>query len=123
MIVLDKDREKYSFTKRYETFGNYTRYIPVGSQMIENQTLSLPDDLLVSSFCFGKQYTIVAVNPTDQTIHCSLYVKGAKQTGDLMQYTTNESQKWEETKVKSKGRNYRVSIPPYSVTSFVGAIE
>lgn len=123
LIVLNKDRERYSLTKRYETFGNYTRYIPVGSQRINNQTLSLPDDLLVSSFCIGKQYTTVVVNPTSQTIHCRLYAKGAKPTGDLMQYTTSESQKWEETIVKNRNNSYQISIQPYSVTSFVGAIE
>lgn len=123
LIVLDKDKENYTLTKRYATFGNYTRYIPVGSYRVENELVSLPEELMVSSFCQGKQYTSVIVNPTSKEIRCRLQTEDAEQTGVLMQYTTTASQDWEQTEIKHKGKGYLFLIPPYSVTSLVGLIK
>lgn len=123
LIVLDKDKENYALTKRYATFGNYTRYIPVGSCRIENELVSLPGELMVSSFCQDKQYTSVIVNPTGKEIRCNLQVKDAEQTGVLMQYTTTETQNWEQTEIKYKGKGYSLLIPPYSVTSLAGLVK
>lgn len=123
LIVLDKDKENYTLTKRYATFGNYTRYIPVGSWRVENELVSLPEELMVSSFCQGKQYTSVIVNPTSKEIRCRLQTEDAEQTGVLMQYTTTASQDWGQTEIKHKGKGYLFLIPPYSVTSLVGLIK
>lgn len=123
LIVLDKDRENYTLTKRYATFGNYTRYIPVGSQRVENELISLPKEVMVSSFCQGKQYTTVVVNPTDKEIRCRLQTGDAEQTGALMQYTTTASQDWEQTEIKHKGKGYSLLIPPHCVASLVGLIK
>lgn len=123
LIVLDKDKENYTLTKRYATFGNYTRYIPVGSWRVENELVSLPEELMVSSFCQGKQYTSVIVNPTSKEIRCRLQTEDAEQTGVLMQYTTTASQDWGQTEIKRKGKGYLFLIPPYSVTSLVGLIK
>ena len=123
LIVLDKDKENYTLTKRYATFGNYTRYISVGSYRVENELVSLPEEWMVSSFCQGKQYTSVIVNPTNKEIRCRLQIEDAEQTGVLMQYTTTASQDWKQTEIKHKGKGYSLLIPPCSVTSLVGLIK
>lgn len=50
LIVLNPDRKGYSLTKRYETFGNYTRYITPGSQRIGTQLSQPTDSLLISAY-------------------------------------------------------------------------
>lgn len=123
LIVLDKNRDEYSLTKRYAAFGNYTRYIPVGSCRIENELYSLPEELMVSSFCCDKQYTAVVVNPTDKAIRCRLQIENAEKKGALEQYVTTEHQNWEKTEIKYQGKGYSLLIQPRSVTSLVGFIK
>ena len=123
LIVLDKDRENYTLTKRFAAYGNYTRYIPVGSSRIESNVSSMSTGLLVSSFCYDKQYTTVVVNPTDKALICSLQSDDADLIGTLMQYTTTESKNWEQTEIKQNGQKYRLKVPSKSVVSLVGFIK
>lgn len=120
LIVLDKDRENYSFTKRYETFGNYTRYIPVGSHRISTENKGLPNEILVSAFCKDNQYTTVIVNPTKEKVSCKISPDNAKFTAALKAYTTTKDKKWNESSIMLKGKSYTVSLEPLSVTTLVG---
>ncbi|WP_455593219.1 glycoside hydrolase [Bacteroides sp.] len=123
LIVLGKNGEDYSLTKRYDTFGNYTRYIPVGSHRIRTEQVSLPDTVRVSSFCKGNQHSTVAINPTNKTITCRLAIKGCKVTGNLQAYTTTAKKKWEENIIKPNKSYYTVTLLPESVTTLVGSIN
>lgn len=123
LIVLDKDKGTYSFTKRYETFGNYTRYIPVGSVRIANELQSLPEELLVSSFTKDDRYTAVIINPTDKEIRCRLTLEGAGQEGALLKYTTSDHQKWAEEKIEMNKKGYSLVLTPRSVITCVGQIK
>lgn len=123
LIVLDKNRENYSFTKRYETFGNYSRYIPVGSQRIHTESKNLPDSVLVSAFTKGKQYTAVVVNPTNKQVTCRINLQDARLKGDIKTYTTTNEDRWRERCITPKKEYYFVTLSPRSVTTMVGNIN
>lgn len=123
LIVLDKNRDNYSFTKRYETFGNYTRYIPVGSQRIRTENKNLPEDVLISAFTKNNQYTTVMVNPTEKQVTCHINLKDAKIKGNIKTYTTTKEEKWSEQYIAPKKESYLITLPPKSVTTLVGEIN
>lgn len=123
LIVLDKNRDNYSFTKRYETFGNYTRYIPVGSQRIRTENKNLPEDVLISAFTKNNQYTTVMVNPTEKQVTCRINLKDAKTKGNIKTYTTTKEEKWSEQYIAPKKESYLITLPPKSVTTLVGEIN
>lgn len=123
LIVLNKDRENYSFTKRYDTFGNYTRYIPVGSHRIQTENKGLPKEVLVSAFCKDNQYTTVIVNPTKEKITCQINLGTSRVSGNVKTYTTTKDKRWEENNILPKGKNYKVILEPQSVTTLVGSIN
>lgn len=123
LIVLDKDREYYSFTKRYETFGNYSRYIPVGSRRINTENRNLPENVSVSAFIKDNQYTAVVVNPTDKAVTCRIDLKDTKIKGEVKTYTTTKEEKWKEQTILSKKGNCSVTLSPQSVTTIVGNIN
>ena len=54
LIVLNNESGEYVLSKRYDAFGNYTRYIPAGSRCVANFTEGLPEGVCVSSFCKDK---------------------------------------------------------------------
>lgn len=121
LIVLDRDRDNYSSTKRYETFGNYTRYIPVGSHRIKTENKSLPEEVLVSAFSKDDHYTVVLVNPTLEKVTCQIGSDNAKVNGSLKSYTTTKEKKWAESDVMPKGKGYTVTLEAQSVTTLVGS--
>lgn len=126
LIFTSKDRVTYETTKRYETFGNFSRYIPVGSQRITAEKgSSLPADVLISSFKKGNRYTIVAVNPTDAEVSSELALNGAQPAGVLQRFVTDADRRWEasgETALTSEG-TYTLVLPAQSVTTFTGEIQ
>lgn len=123
LIVLDKDKENYSFTKRYETFGNYTRYIPVGSRRIQTENRNLPESVLISAFMKHKQYTAVAVNPETKPVTCRIVLKDTEIKGDIETYTTTQTERWHKGYIIPKKGYYLVTLPPKSVITLVGNIN
>lgn len=120
LIVLNPDRTGYSLTKRYDTFGNFSRYIKSGSKRVETESKATPE-LLVSSYKKGKEFTVVIVNPTDQEIKSPLYIDGAKISGNLNCYTTNAGSRWSNSTITPASSNsYQLTIPPKSVQTFTG---
>ena len=87
LIVLNQQEGSFIKTKRYDTFGNYTRYIPRGSRGMGNQPNGLPEEVKVSSFRYGNQFTIVVVNPTDRQLTSQLLLENGKVVkGSLRNY-------------------------------------
>ena len=59
LIYINKEnRTDYEIGKRYETFGNFTRYIPVGSTRISAEYNS-DQGYMVSGYKKGNDFTIV----------------------------------------------------------------
>lgn len=123
LIVLDKATGKFTLTKRYDAFGNYTRYIPIGSRRIENETTGLPEEVNVTSFIKDNQYTVVVVNPTNKQIDCCLQLKEAGVNGTLNSYTTTAEKRWEGSSITSGKEGYKLQLQPKSVTTYVGMMK
>lgn len=123
LIVLDKDGKDYSLTKRFETFGNYTRYIPVGSHRIRVESKALPEEILVSAFEKENEYCAIMVNPTALKITCRISMDASKTKGDLKAYTTAREKCWLESSVTPKNNAYTIVLEPQSVTSLVGRTD
>lgn len=124
LIVLNPDRREYSLTKRYDTFGNYTRYIKEGSTRIETvKGNGIPGEVLISAYKKGNEFVIVAVNPTGKETSCELVLNGARCNNPVNMYLTDKDNQWKELKtVASKNKNQLV-LPAKSVVTFTGSIK
>lgn len=124
LIQLNDD--SYLVTKRFDTFGNYTRYIKSGSVRINaNKALGVSGDLLVSSFKKDKEYVIVAVNKSSNSVSTTLSVNGAAINGNLQGYLTDANNRWAETDPVQPNADstYSITLPPSSVVTFTGTVE
>lgn len=120
--LIDLNQQEGSFikTKRYDTFGNYTRYIPRGSRGMGNQPNGLPEEVKVSSFRYGNQFTIVVVNPTDRQLTSQLLLENGKVVkGSLRNYITTADKQWSEGTITGS----TLEFLPQSVTTFTGEIQ
>lgn len=126
LIFTSKDRVTYSTTKRYETFGNFSRYIPVGSKRIlAEKGSAIPSEVLISSYKKDNGYVIVAINPTGNEVSSELALNGAQPTGNLKCAVTDAERCWEQTEevtLNSEG-TYTLVIPANSVVTFTGTIQ
>lgn len=120
LIVLNQQEGSFIKTKRYDTFGNYTRYIPRGSRGMGNQPNGLPEEVKVSSFRYGNQFTIVVVNPTDRQLTSQLLLENGKVVkGLLRNYITTADKQWSEGTITGS----TLEFLPQSVTTFTGEIQ
>ena len=70
------------------------------------------------------EYTLVTINSSKQTIQTSLRLDGANINGLLKQYITNEDNSWTEMAIVQENKEYyNLTIPPYSVVTFVGKVR
>ena len=123
LIVLDNKSGNYILSKRYDAFGNYTRYIPAGSQCVANSTEGLPEGVSVSSFRKDNKYTVVVVNTTNEAVRCNLDFKGGNASGDLNSYTTDADARWKHSSVNEAHGRYLINLPPQSVVTYTGDME
>ena len=120
LIVLNQQEGSFIKTKRYDTFGNYTRYIPRGSRGMGNQPNGLPEEVKVSSFRYGNQFTIDVVNPTDRQLTSQLLLENGKVVkGSLRNYITTADKQWSEGTITGS----TLEFLPQSVTTFTGEIQ
>lgn len=124
LIVLNEDNAGYRMTKRFYTFGNFSRYIPVGSKRIA-ASMELPgDSLLVSAYKQGNDFTIVAINPSRSDRNVSLQMDGQQPQGMLNRYLTSEAVNWEPSAIEpDKKGSYVLEIPAGTVATFTGKIK
>lgn len=126
LIHIGKDRVTYQITKRYETFGNFTRYIQPGSQRIAVDTgSSLPSGVLVSSYKKGNRLVVVAINSTAAEVSSELALNGVQPAGDLKRIVTDAGRRWEETDgvAPDADGTYPMVLPANSVVTFVGNVQ
>ena len=120
LIVLNQQEGSFIKTKRYETFGNYTRYIPRGSRGMGNLPDGLPEEVRVSSFRHGNQFTVVVVNPTDRQLTSQLLFENGKVVkGSLRNYITTADKQWSEGTITGS----TLEFLPQSVTTFTGELQ
>lgn len=121
MIVLDSDRSGYQLTKRFDTFGNFTRYIKPGSRRIEAKRSFLSTDISFSSFKKGNEYVVVAVNTSDKVVDYEMVLNGVTGNGNLNAFLTNETSQWAASEVTPNANGtYSLTIPAKSVVTYTG---
>lgn len=124
LIVLNPDREGYSLMKRYDTFGNFSRYIKAGSQRIATQLSGKTDSLLVSAYRFEKTYTVVLINNSQEPIVTGLQLEACQASGDLNGFLTDEKNRWTpQSYPLSKDGQYVIQVPARCVMTFTGVIN
>ena len=123
LINIEKNRVNYEVTKRCEVFGNFSRYIPVGSKRISAQYNS-ELGYMVSGYKYDKSYTAVAINPSDNEVTILLALDGAQIIGNLQGYVTDATRKWEAVEAVQPTENgYLLTLPARSVVSYTGQGE
>lgn len=121
LIVLNEDNAGYRMTKRFYTFGNFSRYIPVGSKRIAAAMEATDDSLLVSAYKQGNDFTVVAINPSRSDRNITLQMDGQQPSGALNRYLTSETANWEPSAVEpDKKGSYVLGIPARTVATFTG---
>lgn len=121
LIILDKDRLHFSIAKRYDVFGNYSRYIPINSSRIENQCSN--PNIQVTTYKKGDTCIWVIINDNSMAENILLSIDKGKSIKKLCSYCTNQEKQWEKQNEKvSKGKGV-ISIPPKSVVTYVGLVK
>lgn len=124
LIILDKNRKDFILAKRYDVFGNYSRYITEGSRRIKVKSSTDNPDLLISAFQKGKEYVIVATNQSTKELSVDMAIEGASIKGKLQQYTTDATRRWATSDVRSQSNGlYTLTIPASSVVTFTGTVR
>lgn len=124
VIVLDSDRSGYQLTKRYDTFGNFTRYIKPGSRRIEAKRSFLSDNISFSSYKNGNEYVVVAVNTSDKAVDFEMKLNGVTGNGNLNAYLTNATSQWANSEVTPNSNGtYKLAIPAKSVVTYTGTAK
>ncbi|MFU1796532.1 glycoside hydrolase family 30 protein [Paenibacillus azoreducens] len=121
LINVDKNTSTYKMTKRYYTFGNFSKFIKPGYVRIgatENPKASVYTSAYKDP-ATGK-FTIVAINNGDSTAEVNLVPNGFT-AGSLTPYTTNDQLNLAQgPAVSSTNGKFQTVIPPKSVVTFVG---
>lgn len=120
LIVMDKQTDNLIYTKRYDVFGNYSRYIPNGSRCVASSISGLNPRIRVASFTDGDRYIAVVTNPTESEVCATVSLDGAIQHNTLECYTTTHDKRWEPSSCSLTNGNYMVSLPASSVVTLVG---
>lgn len=121
LINIDKNRTDYEVSKRCEVFGNFSRYIPVGSKRISTQ-YDPSIGYMVSGYKQGNSYTAVAINPSDSETTITLALEGVEVVGSLQGHITDATHKWETlTAIQpSDDGVYTLTLPARSVVTYCG---
>ena len=123
LIYISKNRTDYETGKRYETFGNFTRYIPVGSTRISAEYNS-DQGYMVSGYKKGNNFTIVAINTNDTETTIDLALDNNQTASPLAGYLTDATHKWEALEtIQPIGNTYMITLPAKSVVTFTGNVE
>lgn len=123
LINIDKNRVDYEVTKRCEIFGNFSRYIPVGSKRISAQ-YNAELGYMVSGYKYDKSYTAVAINPSDNEVTISLAINNAQVTGALQGYVTDDTRRWAAVEaIQPIDGVYVLTLPARSVVSYTGVVQ
>jgi len=117
------DRDSYTLTKRYEAFGNFSRYIKPDSRRVTiDRGNGLPTDFHISSYKKDNELIVVMVNKTDEHVQTPLNVNGMSVSG-LQRSLTDADNRWTETNVSPTDGQYILDIPGKSIATFIVEVE
>lgn len=121
LINVYKDTNTYQLTKRYYSFGNFSKYIKPGYVRI-GATTSPQSGVYTSAYkdtATGK-FTIVAINDNDSTVELN-FVPSGFTAGKLTPYITNSSLSLGQgPNIPLSGGKFSTTIAPKSVVTYVG---
>ena len=123
LVILNNETGDFVLSKRYDAFGNYTRYIAKGSQCVDNQTTGFPGGVVASSFKKDNQFTIVVVNRLGVEFPCKLALKDSAMGEVVKSYTTTAETRWQEAELKASNGECIVNVPPMSVVTYTGTVK
>lgn len=125
-IVLKNDGQVYrgfQITKQYYVMGQFSRFIKPGAQRVKAETDR--GSIRVSAFQNGTNLTLVVINME----LVPRQVRFAFETGSLPAPTrfrairTTNRENWQELgEIPLSGDDSKVTLPPRSVTTFVGRV-
>ncbi len=123
--LIKLEQGDFQIPKRFYAYGNYTRYIKVGSRQIGVDRPALTaNKLLLTAFKNNKEYVVVAVNKSKKPVTTTLEVDGGITVGDLKAYTTDNNQNWkEEVIARGESDTYSITVPAMSVVTYVGMVK
>lgn len=123
LIVLNGDTD-YTIAKRYDTFGNFTRYIKPGYVRL-NSTVNPTSNVYTSAYKNPEtgEFTMVAINNTAEEKSFAMILNGA-QCAKLKRYVTTASNRWQEESdvYNTDNSSFRFVLPPKSVVTFTGQV-
>ncbi|MDL2214634.1 glycoside hydrolase [Dysgonomonas sp. OttesenSCG-928-M03] len=123
-LIYMNDRNNYTLTKRFETFGNFSRYIKPDSRRITiDRGNGLPTDFHISSYKKDNEMVIVMVNKTDEHVTTPLNINGVQGINSLKRVLTDADNRWAETAVIPQNGQYTLDIPAKSTVTFVGTVQ
>lgn len=123
LIYISKNRVDYEVGKRYETFGNFTRYIPVGSRRISAE-YNTDQGYMVSGYKHGNSFTAVAINTNDTEKTIDLIIDNTQTAGPIVGHLTDATHKWAiQDTIQPVNNTYVVTLPAKSVVTFTGNVQ
>lgn len=123
--LIKLEQGNFQIPKRFYTYGNYTRYVKVGSKQIRtDKPISTTGKLLLTAFKNNREYVMVAVNKSKEPITTTIQVKGGRPIGELKAYITDAEQNWKESTItKDESNLYPITVPAMSVVTYVGSVQ
>lgn len=120
----------YEITGRYYSYGQFSKFISEGSIRMdvvkepENEGNPLTDDVIMSSYVNGDNYTFVIINNSkDKGFETKLEIEG-REFQNMISYTSDEGVKWQRKKINPSLTGLRsITIPKYSVVTVTGKMK
>jgi O-glycosyl hydrolase len=122
MISIDFDNGAYrgfTYTPIYYLTGQFSRFVRPGYRRVDVQ--SSQGQVLTSSFIAKGRLVVVAVNTGHGSQKIRFSLRGARLKGRLTAVRTSSSESWKALPAVQPGRtSFSATLPPQSVTTFVG---
>jgi glucuronoarabinoxylan endo-1,4-beta-xylanase len=108
-----------TITKRFYTFGNFTRFVRPGYTRVEI-TGEIPTDVLLTAYSGQDNVVIVAINQDSSAADVPITIAGGTAPSSLTPHRTSASENLApQSPVTVSNGTFTASLPAMSVTTFV----
>jgi glucuronoarabinoxylan endo-1,4-beta-xylanase len=109
-----------SITKRFHTFGNFTRFVRPGYTRVDI-TGEIPQDVLLTAFTGNGNVVIVAINRSSSSVDVPITIAGGTAPSSLTPHLTSANADLApQSPVSVSNATFTAALPGTSVTTFVG---
>jgi glucuronoarabinoxylan endo-1,4-beta-xylanase len=110
-----------AITKRFYTYGNFTRFVRPGYTRVDI-TGEIPKDVLLTAFTDSASVVIVAINRGTASVDVPITIAGGTAPASMTPHLTSASEDLApQTAVTVSNGTFTASLPGTSVTTFVGS--